>query len=404
MGSKLTSKQEVLQAIQTAQALAQGYIKSGFATQEDRYELSTAAMDMTNACQLPIDIAVRVILEGPCVSAALRVAIAGGWTDVLKERESTTADELVERCGGDKSVVVRIMRVLTASKIAREGGFQTYASTDVMNTLLQPGIVDMFNHSTDTVTAILSKLPLYLTNTSFTEPTTQGTGPHAFTFGAPFWKRLSAEPLLAEAFNRGMTVSHTARGLPAECFPFSTETAALNLSPQDVFLVDIGGGMGHQTRLIQQKFPSIPGRAIVQDLPHVVAHASSQQEQQETQTTGIEFQAHDMFAPQPVHGAAFYFLSAILHDWTDGPCLEILGHVRGAMRKGYSRVLVADWVLPDQGARLADACQDLWMLADVCGKERTKSEWEHLLTQAGLKIKEIHRAGVAQMLEIETSE
>ncbi|KAK4501482.1 hypothetical protein PRZ48_007291 [Zasmidium cellare] len=356
MGSKTTSREDVLQAIQAAQALAQEYLNAGTATQEDRYEISTAAMDMTNACQTPIDIAVRIVLEGPCASAALRVAIAGGWTDVLNQQESVTADELAEKCGGDKSVIVRIMRVLTASKLAREVGHQTYASTPVMATLLHPGMVDMFNHSTDTVTAVLCKLPLYLANTSFAEPSSNGTGPHASTFGKPFWKCLEAEPALNEAFNRGMTISHEARGIPAECFPFDTKTADLKLTAQDVFIVDIGGGMGHQTHLIKQKFPSIPGRAIVQDLPHVVEHASS------NPFPGIEYQAHDMFTPEPVHGAAFYFLSAIFHDWTDGPGLKILEVIRGAMRKGYSRLLVADWVLPDVGARMADASQDLWMM------------------------------------------
>lgn len=38
------------------------------------------------------------------------------------------------------------MRVLTASKLAQEIGFQEYAATDVMMVLLQPSMKDLFTY------------------------------------------------------------------------------------------------------------------------------------------------------------------------------------------------------------------------------------------------------------------
>lgn len=76
----------------------------------------------------------------------------------------------------------------------------------------------------------------------------------------------------------------------------------------------------------------------------------------------IEFQGYDMFKPQPVKGAAFTFLSAVMHDWADGPCLVILRHARKAMKKGYSRLLISDFVLPATGATLASVSLDLLMM------------------------------------------
>lgn len=212
------------------------------------------------------------------------------------------------------------------------------------------------------MTVVLCNLSNHLSSTSFAEPCDENTDPYTFTFGKSIWKRHNEEPLLNERFNNSMTVSYAARGIPAECFLFDAEAARLNLTSNDIFLVDIGGGMGHQTLRIRNMYPSIPGRVIVQDLPHVVEYAKTQKD---VVGAGIEFQWHDMFKPQPVEGAAFYFLSAILHDWADGPCLVVLRHVRKAMRKGLSRLLVADFVLPDVGANLAVASQDLWMMVSA---------------------------------------
>ncbi len=39
---------------------------------------------------------------------------------------------------------------------------------------------------------------------------------------------------------------------------------------------------------------------------------------------------HNFFPPQPVKGAAVYFLRMILHDWSDAKCQEILKNLRAA--------------------------------------------------------------------------
>ena len=45
----------------------------------------------------------------------------------------------------------------------------------------------------------------------------------------------------------------------------------------------------------------------------------------------ITFQAHDFFTPQPVRGAAVYFMKHILHDWSDPYAARILKQIVPAM-------------------------------------------------------------------------
>lgn len=59
--------------------------------------------------------------------------------------------------------------------------------------------------------------------------------------------------------------------------------------------VNIGGGVGHQCAQFREKYPDIPGRVVLQDLPHSVAQALP--------TPGVENMAHNMLDPQPIVGA-----------------------------------------------------------------------------------------------------
>lgn len=59
------------------------------------------------------------------------------------------------------------------------------------------------------------------------------------------------------------------------------------------------------------------------------------------------------------------------------------------MERGYSKMLINDWVLPDKGASFQAAMMDMNMMANLAGKERTESQWKSLLDQAGLLVVEI---------------
>ena len=152
-------------------------------------------------------------------------------------------------------------------------------------------------------------------------------------------------------------------------------------SPDSALLVDIGGGFGQHALLFKNKFPHLPGRIVVQDLPSTLAHAPAM--------PGIEFQEHDFFTSQPVKGAAFYYLRHILHDWMDGDCVSILRNVGEAMGP-HSRVLIDEVVLPEGRWPWQVALSDVAMMACLGGIERSERDWEVLLGKAGLEVVGCH--------------
>lgn len=63
----------------------------------------------------------------------------------------------------------------------------------------------------------------------------------------------------------------------------------------EVAIVDVGGGMGHDLVELKKKQPEIPGRFILQDLPQVIEQISQPLE-------GIEAMTHDFYTEQPIKG------------------------------------------------------------------------------------------------------
>ena len=116
-----------------------------------------------------------------------------------------------------------------------------------------------------------------------------------------------------------------------------------------------------------------------QDLEHILPSASREPEIfNGLQERGIELMYQDMFKSQPVADARYSFFGTIFHGKPDS---DVVATLRDTVRViGMdSRILVYETVLPEEGAVLFHACFDLWIMAEVSGKERTRSEWGKLL-------------------------
>jgi hypothetical protein len=83
-------------------------------------------------------------------------------------------------------------------------------------------------------------------------------------------------------------------------------------------------------------------------------------------------------------GADVYLLSAILHDWDDARCEQILRNCRRAISET-GRLLVVDIVLSDERSTpdTYRNCLDLAVMLQLGGMERTESEFRDLLTSGG---------------------
>lgn len=183
--------------------------------------------------------------------------------------------------------------------------------------------------------------------------------------------------------------------------------------PDAVFLVDVGGGKGHDLHELYRKHPKLPGKLVLQDIRGVIeeARASGLDE-------NIIAMEHDFFTKQPVKGmcpsttrihqltlsgARAYYMHSCLHDWPDSKAHDILTSLKPGMTKGYSKLLINENVVPDQGAHWLSTALDIVMMANFSAKERTEQNWRALLQSAGFKIVEIwtYEPGTESLIEAE---
>lgn len=140
-------------------------------------------------------------------------------------------------------------------------------------------------------------------------------------------------------------------------------------------LVDVGGGLGINLKLVTSKYPNIQG--VNFDLPHVIDHAPN--------FPGVEHVGGDMFDSVP-NGDAI-FMKWILHDWSDEQCLKLLKNCHKAIPSD-GKVIVVDLMLPVLSESTINAKSgfqtDLLMLTMTPGgRERTQNEFMELALGSG---------------------
>ena len=85
-------------------------------------------------------------------------------------------------------------------------------------------------------------------------------------------------------------------------------------------------------------------------------------------------------------------LHHILHDYSsDDECRRILKNILPAMKKGYSKLLIKDLVIPDRNAPWAFTAMDVGVMQSLSGQERTDLQWRNLFDSVGLKVEGIWR-------------
>ena len=224
----------------------------------------------------------------------------------------------------------------------------------------------------------LSKLPDYLRQNGFQNPGDAFDGPFQYAMGTKlhYFEWLNSHPRDQAAFDTAMGVSRMGRG--EEWFEFYPVEERLRVTGNKPLLVDIGGGLGHDLIALKSKFPNLPGRSIVQDLPVVIDHVKDL-------PSGIEAMKHDFFTPQPVKDAKAYYLRTVLHNWPDKQVHEILNNIKVSMDKD-SILLINENVLAESNVPLYPAMLDLSMMAMFSSLDRTPSQFKELLDSAGFKV------------------
>jgi O-methyltransferase domain/Dimerisation domain len=187
-------------------------------------------------------------------------------------------------------------------------------------------------------------------------------------YGCDFWEHLRRNPIADAAANGAMR--------SASVVMTPTVTAAYDWKQFPV-IADIGGGIGTQLVSILDSSPS--SRGILFDQPHLrlasIAHDR------------MEAVSGDFFEGAPP-GADAYLLRWVLHDWADKEAAAILGSLRRSMKQTAHLIIIESIIQEGPGFDFGKWV-DLQMLISVGGRERTKIEYDDLLSSVGFELRDV---------------
>jgi hypothetical protein len=312
---------------------------------------------------------------------------AGVLTDLVAAGKPKTGKELADSTGASEALIIRLMRPLVALGVFRETDIETYESTPVSQTLTAPPLIGGYQYMFNTATQSLANMPQYLEKTGF-KHVDAAPGPFQDCNNSEdgFFDHLIKRPELMSDFNAFMAGILAMR--PDWFKSFDAQSLVLDGAkkddPEAVLFVDVAGGEGHDVAAFQKAHPNAPGKLVLQDLAPVIDSIKALDSK-------IVRQKIDFFQEQPVKGARAYYTRAIFHDWPDHSCVQIMKHIAGAMEKGYSKLLIFEWILPSKDVPLYPALLDVNMMALLNGKERTEEQWTALLKASGLKVVKFHK-------------
>ncbi|KAL8992755.1 MAG: hypothetical protein Q9169_006862 [Polycauliona sp. 2 TL-2023] len=332
-----------------------------------RKEAAALAQSIMLDIEDPGNLIDRIILQ-PVENALIRVAVDTGLFELLNKGNPTfTAKELADKVNVEETLLERLLRGLAAMHAVDEVG------TD-HGDMLHPS---------------LYTIPQLLRSTGYRNP----TDPKHTAFNIAFntkehsWDYMARDPELLRNFGLYMASQTAGRLNFLDFFPAQEQVIngyESQLNGGNVIFVDIGGAQGTEALEFHHRFPSHPGRLILQDRADVVEDG--------TLRDSLEIQGHNFFQPQPVRGARVYYFRRIFHDWNDIQCLKILQQTAEAMAPGYSKIIINDIVLPQRGASPYATKMDMLMMSALSGLERTEQMWRDLLHKAGLQIVKIWTA------------
>ncbi|KAE8381897.1 S-adenosyl-L-methionine-dependent methyltransferase [Aspergillus bertholletiae] len=355
-----------------------------------RFQLLDALDKLRGAVEPPIQTVLNICwAQHPLV--AIRTGIGMGVFDAFAAAGGTelTVDELNEKTKGDKDLLVRVMRLLSANRLFTETGVGKY----------QPQPLALAFATGAPPSDVIKNFHMILRATAYTHEFLEARGYQSpdDAYDTPFQRAygtklhhfewLAQNPDEQHAFNTVMETSN--RAVEGEqwydFYPWQERLSA-NASGTDrrVLLVDIGGGKGHDLQAFQQKKNPV-GRLVLQDLPEVI------QDIQAPLANGIEAVGYNMFDPQPVRGAKAYYMRTVLHDWPDKQALEVLKRIREAMADD-SVLLINENTLPETGVPRFNASVDLIMMSMFSSLERTDKQWLSLLERAQFKVVKVWRS------------
>jgi len=313
---------------------------------------------------LPPEGQIAQILLGQVVPRLVYVAAALKLPDFLADGPKE-AEEVAAETATDPAALYRVMRSMAAIGLLSEDAQHRFS--------LQPlGAVLKSGTPSHAAALILGGDLLTRSLDHFVYSVRTGKPGFDAAFGKPMFEWLGENTADANLFNLTMVGFH---GLEP-----AAVAAAYDFSGFGT-VADVGGSTGNMLATILERYEGPKG--ILFDLPHVVKDASALFAKRGL-TERVRIEAGSFFETAP-KGADAYLLSHVIHDWDPQQCQTILGNVRRSMAQN-GRLLLVEMVLPEGNVPHPGKFLDMVMLTTPGGEERTPSQYETLLDQAGFRM------------------
>ncbi|KAH1519638.1 hypothetical protein KXW39_007870 [Aspergillus fumigatus] len=312
----------------------------------------------------------------------------GLFQKLVDSEKPLSLKDLATTTGADEVLLARIMRGLTSIDAVDEPGVELYAPNKVtraFTTVKATSGLDLFHNVIHTG---WNMFPKYIKETQYKNPVDPAAMPFNKQFnGEAYFDWLGRHPDLLHSFHQFMTTQRVGHVQWLDFYPIEEQLLSGfdSSDPKSVLLVDVGGSVGHEIQAVKKRYPSIPGRMVLQDRPATIERVKAE--------NGMEVMAHDFFTEQPIKGtfagARAYYFRSVLHDWDDDRCRVILSHIKKAMKPGYSRILINEFCIPLRGACTFATHSDFFVMSVNAAVERTEKQWYDLIESVGLKIDRI---------------
>ncbi|KAL2855717.1 S-adenosyl-L-methionine-dependent methyltransferase [Aspergillus pseudodeflectus] len=350
-------------------------------TEKDRLAALKATQSLVSALHPPKD-NVYHLLYSPTQAMCVRMGIdLEIFTTLSKAAEPVTLAELAAVKGADIRIAERVLRILAGINYVKEHDVHVYTATALTHQMTDRYSIAMVKFIWDFGLSSVAKIPEFLHKISYQtiEGPTSGPWNYANPIDEIIWSWVAKDPERLDITNSFMEGDRGSRPGWVEWFPVEEQfIKGYKGGDEDVFLVDVAGGRGHDIKAFRDRFPDARGRFILEDLTHVIEQALPGLEAEK-----LEF---DLFKEQPIKGAYIYFMKFVLHDWSDAQSLQILRHIRDAMTPGYSKLIIEEFILPEKDCPLLPAMWDWEMMVFLNSFERSEGRWKKLLDEAGFTV------------------
>ena len=311
-------------------------------------------MPITQATPVQV---LQEVAGGYCLPRCLHVVAELAVADALDDVPLPAA-ELAQAVGAHADALDRVLRLLAAHDVfeRHDDAFGHSPASRLLRSDHPQSMRDF---------ARMFGLPVFWA--------TFGQMEHAVRSGLPattqvfpegFWDHLAEHPEQARVFSAAMAgKAHGAVAGVLSAYEFSGFGR----------IADIGGGTGHLLRAVLDATPDATG--VLFELPHVIDQARA------AASDRLTLQAGDFFR-DPLPACDAYLLMEIVHDWGDDESLAILTAIRHAAPPG-AKVLLMESIVPDDPGPDWSKMLDIHMLTLLGGRQRTRREYESLLTRSG---------------------